>query len=136
MIEITETPIDHVAAVESVRSNRAGAVCSFLGTVRELTGERETARLEYEAYGEMARKSLAGLEAEARRRWPVVELAIVHRVGVLGPGDVAVVIAVSCPHRDEAFEACRWLIDALKGETPIWKKEVAPDGSGEWVHHA
>jgi len=136
MIEITDSPIDQAAVVESVRSNLAGAVCSFLGTVRELTGDRQTARLEYEAYPEMARKSLAGLEAEARGRWPVVDLAIVHRVGRLDPGEVSVVIAVSCPHRDQAFEACRWLIDALKEVVPIWKKEVGPDGQGEWVHHA
>ncbi len=136
MIKISEFPIDAAAVVESVRSNLAGAVCSFLGTVREVTGARQTARLEYEAYPEMARKSLAGLEAEARGRWPVVDLAIVHRVGRLGPGEVAVVIAVSCPHRDQAFEACRWLIDTLKEVVPIWKKEVDPEGAGEWVHHA
>jgi molybdopterin synthase catalytic subunit len=134
MIEITEAPIDHAALTEQVRSNLSGAVCTFLGTVRELTGERRTAALEYEAYHEMALKKLAELEAEARRRWPINELAMVHRVGHLDLGDVSVVVAVSCPHRQQAFEACRWLIDTLKEVVPIWKKEVWADGTEEWVH--
>ncbi len=102
---------------------RAGAVCTFLGTVRELTGERRTVALDYEAYPEMALKKLAELEDEARRRWPIIELALVHRVGDLDLGEVSVVVAVSCPHREQAFEACRWLIDTLKEVVPIWKKE-------------
>ena len=134
MIEITPDPIDHAAITERVRSNQAGAVCSFLGTVREMTGDRRTVALDYEAYPAMAIKSLAGLEAEARSRWPIVELAIVHRVGHLDLGEVSVVVAVSCPHRHQAFDACRWLIDALKEVTPIWKKEAWADGTEEWVH--
>jgi molybdopterin synthase catalytic subunit len=134
MIDITDAPIDHVAVTEKVRSNRAGAVVSFLGTVREMTGDRRTAALDYEAYPEMALKKMAELEAEARRRWPVIEAAIVHRVGHLDPGAVSVVVAVSCPHRDQAFEACRWLIDTLKQVVPIWKKELWSDGGEEWVH--
>ena len=134
MIDLTDAPIDHAAVTERVRSNRAGAVVSFLGTVRELTGDRRTTALDYEAYPEMALKKLAELEAEARRRWPVIEAAIVHRVGHLDPGEVSVVVAVSCPHRDQAFEACRWLIDTLKQVVPIWKKEVWADGGAEWVH--
>ncbi len=134
MIEITEVPIDHSAVTESVRSNGAGAVCTFLGTVRELTGSRRTVSLDYEAYPEMALKKLAELEEEARRRWPIIELAIVHRVGNLDLGEVSVVVAVSCPHRQDAFEACRWLIDTLKAVVPIWKKETWADGSEEWVH--
>lgn len=134
MIEIIETPIDHAALVERVRDNRAGAVCLFLGTVREITGDRRTASLEYEAYPEMARAKLAELEAEARRRWPVIEAAIVHRVGHLDLGEVSVAVAVSCPHRRQAFEACQWLIDTLKEVVPIWKKETWADGGEEWVH--
>lgn len=134
MIEITQAPIDHAALTERVRSNLAGAVCTFLGTVREMTGDRRTASLDYEAYPEMAAKKMAELEAEARRRWPIQEVAVVHRVGHLGLGEVSVVVAVSCPHRDQAFEACRWLIDTLKEIVPIWKKEVWANGSEEWVH--
>jgi molybdopterin synthase catalytic subunit len=134
MIEITESPIDHAAVTERVRSNNAGAVCSFLGTVREMTGDRRTASLDYEAYPGMALRKMKEIEAEARRRWPVIEAAIVHRVGHLELGDVSVVVAVSCPHRHQAFDACRWLIDTLKEVVPIWKKEVWADGTEEWVH--
>jgi molybdopterin synthase catalytic subunit len=134
MIEITETPIDHAALTEQVRSSRAGAVVTFLGTVREMTGDRRTTSLDYEAYPEMARARLADLESEARRRWPVIEAAIVHRVGHLGLGEVSVAVAVSCPHRKQAFEACRWIIDTLKEVVPIWKRELWADGTDEWVH--
>src|SRR3954451_9577288 len=105
MIEITAAPIDHAALTERVRSVRAGAVCTFLGTVREMTGDRRTASLDYEAYREMAQAKMAELEAEARRRWPVVDVAIVHRVGHLGLGEISVAIAVSCPRRHQAFDA-------------------------------
>jgi molybdopterin synthase catalytic subunit len=134
MIAITEAPIDHAAITEGVRSNNAGAVCSFLGTVREMTGDRRTASLDYEAYPEMALKKMAELEDEARSRWPILEAALVHRVGHLELGEISVVVAVSCPHRGQAFEACRWLIDRLKEVVPIWKKEVWADGTEEWVH--
>ena len=82
----------------------------------------------------MALKKLAELEQEARKRWPIIEVAIVHRVGHLDLGEISVVVAVSCPHRNEAFEACRWLIDTLKQVAPIWKRETWADGSHEWVH--
>ncbi len=124
MIEITPDRIDATPIIESVRTPLAGAVCSFLGTVREITGETRTIGLEYEAYPVMAAKKLAELEAEARSRWPILEAALVHRVGRLDPGEISVVVAVSCPHRQEAFEACRWLIDTLKEVVPIWKKDV------------
>jgi molybdopterin synthase catalytic subunit len=134
MIEITAAPIDHAALTERVRTPLAGAVCTFLGTVRELTGDRRTASLEYEAYPDMALKKMAELEAEARRRWPIIDVAVVHRVGLLDLGEVSVVVAVSSPHRQQAFEACQWLIDTLKDVVPIWKKELWADGSEEWVH--
>jgi molybdopterin synthase catalytic subunit len=134
MIEITEIPIDHAALAERVRSRNAGAICTFLGTVREMTGDRRTASLDYEAYPEMALNTMAELEAEARRRWPILDVALVHRVGHLELGEISVVVAVSCPHRHQAFDACRWLIDTLKEVVPIWKKEVWADGSEEWVH--
>jgi molybdopterin synthase catalytic subunit len=134
MIEITALPLDHAAITERVRSPLAGAVCTFLGTVREVTGGRQTRSLTYEAYPEMAERKLVELEAEARRRWPITELALVHRIGDLDLGDVSVVVAVSCPHRQQAFDACRWLIDILKEVVPIWKKEVWADGTEEWVH--
>ena len=134
MIKITTESIDHSALTDLVRSPMAGAVCLFLGTVREFTGDRRTVALAYESYPEMALKKMAELEDEARRRWPVIELAIVHRVGNLDLGEVSVAVAVSCPHRQDSFEACRWLIDTLKAVVPIWKKEIWADGTEEWVH--
>jgi molybdopterin synthase catalytic subunit len=134
MIEITSSPIDHAAVTERLRANHAGAVCTFLGTVRDLTGDRKTVALRYEAYPEMALKKLGELETEARARWPIIELALVHRIGDLGPGEVSVVVAVSTPHRHQAFDACRWLIDTLKAVVPIWKRETWDDGKEEWVH--
>jgi molybdopterin synthase catalytic subunit len=134
MIEITDGPIDHGEVADRVRSNRAGAVCVFLGTTREITGGRETQFLDYEAYPGMARKKLEELEQSARARWPVEGVALVHRVGRVGPGETSVVVAVSTPHRRDAFEACQWLMDRLKEEVPIWKKETWGDGAEEWVH--
>ena len=136
MIALTHDPIDYAALVERVRRPGCGAVVLFLGTVRDLTGEHVTVFLEYEAYAAMAEKKLAEIEAEVRRRWPVGEIAIVHRLGRLEVGDVSVAVAVSCPHRGEAFDAGRYAIDTLKELVPIWKKENAPDGTGEWVHQS
>ena len=133
MIEITDQTIETAAVLQRVASTQAGAVVLFLGTARELTGDRRTASLEYECYGAMARKQLAALEAEARGRWPLVGCAIVHRIGRLELGETAVAIAVSAPHRCEAFEAGQWLIDTLKQVVPIWKKENWADGTSEWV---
>jgi molybdopterin synthase catalytic subunit len=134
MVEITENPLDHASLTDRVRHNNAGAVCAFLGTVREMTGDRQTVVLDYEAYPEMALKKMAELEAEARRRWPLIEVAIVHRVGRLGLGEISVVVAVSCPHRGDSFDACRWLIDTFKEVVPVWKRETWADGREEWVH--
>jgi molybdopterin synthase catalytic subunit len=133
-IELTDATIDHAPLVERVRDRDAGAVCLFLGTVRERTGDLVTTELEYEAYPGMALAKLRELTAEARRRWPVRRLAIVHRVGTLALGDIAVAIAVGTPHRAEGFAACQWLMDTIKADVPIWKKERWADGREEWVH--
>lgn len=134
MILLTESPIDYHALTESVRSAQAGAVVLFLGTVRELTLGRRTVALDYEAYPQMAQAKLAELETAARSRWPIIDVGIVHRLGHLELGDISVAIAVSCPHRGQAFEAGQFLIDELKVSVPIWKKENWDDGSTEWVH--
>jgi molybdopterin synthase catalytic subunit len=134
MISLTHQPIDSTALMDHVGSSQAGAVVLFLGTVREMTGGRRTVALDYECYPEMAEKKLAELEAEARRRWPIVECAIVHRLGHLELGEASVAVAVSTPHRQDAFEAGKWLIDTLKEVVPIWKKENWDDGTTEWVH--
>lgn len=136
MVLLTNEPIDYAELTEQVRSSAAGAVVLFLGTVRELTAGRQTVALDYEAYPEMARAKMSELEATARDRWPVVELAMIHRLGHLELGDISVAIAVSCPHRQQAFEAGKYLIDEFKSIVPIWKKENWSDGSTEWVHPA
>ena len=134
MIEITRSAIDSGGILARLNSRAAGAVCLFLGTVREMTAGRRTIALEYEAYPEMAERKLAELEAEARARWPILEVVIVHRVGRLELGEASVAVGVNSPHRADAFEACRWLIDTLKQTVPIWKKEEWSDGTEEWIH--
>ena len=135
MIEITEGPIDHAALTERVRSNQAGAVCTFLGTVREMTGDRRTvvARLRglsRDGPQEAGRAGGRGPRAAGRSSRRRSSTASGH----LDLGEISVAVAVSCPHRDQAFEACRWLIDTLKEVVPIWKKEIWADGTEEWVH--
>ncbi len=133
-ILITDQSIDYTAVTERVRSNDCGAVVLFMGTVREMTAGRQTVALDYEAYPEMAQQMLQQLITEARSEWPVHTIAIVHRVGHLDLGEISVAIAVSSPHRAQAFEAGRFLIDRLKEIVPIWKKENWSDGTSEWEH--
>lgn len=134
MIQLTDDPIDTQTLLNRVRHPKAGAVVLFLGTTRKLTGGRQTVALDYEAYREMAERQLAELEAEARRRWPVIECSITHRLGRVPPTEASVAIAVSTPHRSDAFAAGQWLIDSLKHDVPIWKREQWADGTQEWVH--
>lgn len=134
MIELTHEVIDYHQLTERVRSNQAGAVVLFLGTVREMTAERRTLALNYDAFPEMAIAKMEELEAEARDRWPVIDVAISHRLGHLELGEISVAVVVSSPHRDVAFEAGRFLIDTLKVTVPVWKKENWSDGTTEWVH--
>ena len=134
MIELTHQTIDTAKVLAEVGSSEAGAVVLFLGTTREFTDGRQTESLDYEAYSEMAAAQLAEMEAEARRRWPITHCAIVHRLGHVALAEASVAIAVSTPHRHDAFEAGRWLIDTLKEVIPIWKKENWADGTAEWVH--
>ncbi len=134
MVQLTKERIDYSALTERVRRNDCGAVVTFLGTVRELTGGWVTVALEYEAYPGMAEKKMTEIERETRARWPVGDMMMVHRLGHLELGEVSVAVAVSCPHRGQAFEACHYAIDKLKEMVPIWKKESWADGSTEWVH--
>ncbi|HEX5272077.1 MAG TPA: molybdenum cofactor biosynthesis protein MoaE [Gemmataceae bacterium] len=134
MILLTPDPIDHAALTEAVRRADCGAVVTFLGTVRDLTDGKVTVALDYEAYPGMAEAKMAEIERDTRQRWPVGEMLMVHRTGHLTVGEVSVAVAVSCPHRAQAFEACHHAIDRLKELVPIWKKENWADGSTEWVH--
>jgi molybdopterin synthase catalytic subunit len=132
-IRLTAKALDAGAAVRAVNCAAAGGVDVFVGTTRaERHAEAgELLRLEYEAYPEMAVGEMEKLAGQARARWPILGLAMWHRVGPVAVGEPSVVIAVSCPHRGEAFEACRFLIDELKKTVPIWKKEVY-EGESRW----
>lgn len=134
MVQLTRDEIDYRLLTEKVRRGECGAVVTFLGTVRDLTGDRVTVALDYEAYPAMAEKKMREIETDAHGRWPIGEVAIAHRLGRLEVGDISVAVAVSSPHRAQAFEACRHIIDRLKELVPIWKKENWADGSTEWVH--
>ncbi len=131
-IKILVTPLDVQSIYTSCSNSSAGAVNMFVGTVRNKTQSKEVIRLEYEAYDSMAIKEIEKLVTKAQEQWPILKAIIHHRVGVLDIGDEAVVIAVSTPHREASFEACKFLIDSLKKTVPIWKKEVFKDGD-EWV---
>jgi molybdopterin synthase catalytic subunit len=134
MVRLTSDVIDFSALVESVRRPECGAVVLFLGTVRDRTGDQLTAALDYEAYVPMAQAQLAQVEAETRARWPIADIALVHRLGHLVVGEVSVAVAVSSPHRAEAFAAGQYAIDRLKEVVPIWKRENSPSGEQHWVH--
>lgn len=134
MIRLTREVIDYQTLTQGVRSHQAGAVLLFLGTVRELTDGRQTVALDYEGYPEMAIAQLEQLEVAAREKWQLTDVAIEHRLGHLELGEISVAVAVSSPHREQAFLAGKFLIDELKVRVPIWKQENWADGTTEWVH--
>ena len=131
-IKLLESPLDIAQCIASVASDNAGGIDVFIGTVRNLTKGRRVLRLEFEAYEPMAIAEMEKIAREAEALFAVDRIAIYHRVGMLGIGETAVVIAVSTPHRHAAFEACRYAIDTLKQTVPIWKKEFFEDGE-VWV---
>ncbi|AII52149.1 molybdenum cofactor biosynthesis protein MoaE [Hymenobacter sp. APR13] len=132
-IDLTDQPIDVSAALRSVEADGAGAINTFIGTVRNKSTGRPVVRLEYEAYDSMALHQLRKVAEQAAEQWPMVEkITVVHRKGTLYIGDVAVVVAVSTPHRAESFTACQYIIDTLKQVVTIWKKEFYEDGD-VWV---
>lgn len=134
MIQLTDEPIDVAALLATAQRPDAGAVVLFLGITREFTGQRQTVELDYEAYETMAELELAKLESTACQRWPLVDCSIVHRIGRVPIAEASVAIVASAPHRGEAFAAAKWLIDTIKEQVPIWKRERWADGSTEWVH--
>jgi molybdopterin synthase catalytic subunit len=132
MIKIADQSIDIQACIDAAQSERAGAIDVFIGTVRNHNNAKEVVRLEFETYDVMAVKKMEELANKARERWDIEKIVMIHRKGVLQIGDIAVVIAVSTPHRAASFEACQWLIDTLKTVVPIWKKEIY-EGGEEWL---
>ncbi len=132
MYEISKEPINIQAVIDKVVQREAGAITTFIGTVRELTNGKKTLFLIYDAYAAMAVKKLEQIGCEIEERWAGSRVAITHRVGRLDITDVAVVIAVSTPHRADAYEANRYAIERIKEIVPIWKKEHWEDGES-WM---
>jgi molybdopterin synthase catalytic subunit len=129
---LTADPIDVAAFLEEARPSD-GAVCVFVGVVRNESEGRASVAIEYEAYGAMAESQMARIANSLAAKWPRATVRMRHRVGRLAVGETSVAIAAAAPHRDEAFAVCRAAIEEIKKCVPIWKKEIRPDGSSEWV---
>ena len=129
---LTEDPIDFAAVVREVEDERAGAIATFLGTVRSESRGHNVVRLEYEAYEGMAENVMSDLAEGLKERYDLCAVAITHRVGVCEIGEASVAIAVAAPHRQDALAACKDAIDTLKETVPLWKKEVY-EGGEEWI---
>ena len=132
MFRVTDKPIDLQALVDCVTDPEAGAIATFIGTTRNNNQGRKVIALDYEAYPEMAEKELARLGEEAKRKWQICRIAIVHRIGPVQITEPSVIIAVSAAHREAAFAACRFAIEEIKKTVPIWKKEVY-EGGEIWI---
>ena len=148
MIELTDAAIDTTRVLADVRDPACGAEVLFVGTTRQWTSppraasaspaadvsDLETSHLVYDAYQDMARTQMSKLELEARQRWPIRQVVMIHRLGTVAVSEASVAVAVSAPHRREAFEAASWLIDELKRQVPIWKQEHYVQRGATWIH--
>ncbi|MEP6801771.1 MAG: molybdenum cofactor biosynthesis protein MoaE [Acidobacteriota bacterium] len=130
---LTDAPIDAASLLAAARTSDGG-VCSFFGVVRDHHLGRATKRIAYESYGPMAEAEIGKIVEGLAREWPDTQVLVRHRVGMLEIGDVAVAIVAWSPHRAESFAACRAAIDRIKATVPIWKREIHPDGTSEWVN--
>ena len=136
-VSISAAPVDVAAAIGASATLETGGIGVFVGTVRSsasvtAAADRQVTRLEYEAHPTLAEQTMRELALEAAHKWDLVRVVAIHRTGTCELGEPTVVIACSAPHRAAALDACRWLIDAIKANVEIWKKEVYADGS-EWV---
>ena len=129
---LTDSPLDSQSITQLVAKPEQGGLVLFTGNVRNKTQGKSVLRLEYEAYEPMAISEMEKIRQTVLQKWPKARIAIHHRVGILEIGEAAVLIAVSTPHRAQAFEACQFAIDTLKEQVPIWKKEIFEDGE-VWV---
>ena len=132
MVAIQQTPIDVDQIIREISTPRSGGIDVFIGVVRNHSQGKRVRQLEYSAYVPMAEKLMADIEQEIKTKWTIEKVTLVHRIGLLQVGEVAVVTAVSASHRDAAFEACRYAIDRVKAIVPIWKKEYYEEGLA-WV---
>jgi len=138
-VDVVSGPIDIAAVRSHVCGHDAfGGICTFEGATRADPDRAHgrIVRLEYEADEDMAKAQMQRLADEALARWGPGRIAVAHRIGPVAPGEVSVMIVVACGHRAEAFSACRWLIDMLKRDVPIWKRDVYADGFERWVEPA
>ncbi len=131
-IKLSEKALSESECFQLVSDPSAGGTVVFVGTVRNQTKGKKVVRLDFEAYGPMAKKEMEKIAMQVEKKWNALHIAIHHRVGSLEIGELPVIIAVSTPHRKEAFEACQYAIDTLKETVPIWKKEIFEDGE-VWV---
>jgi len=137
--QISESPLDVGAAISAASGDQLGGIAVFIGTVRDVpsvdaNADRPVARLDYEAHPELAHIRLREIAADAAQKWDVRKVVAVHRTGSCDLGEPTVVVACGSPHRRDALEACRWIIDTIKSEVPIWKREVYADSGGSaWV---
>jgi molybdopterin synthase catalytic subunit len=137
VLAVSPDPINHAAVQAAVADDAHGAVTYFAGVVRDHHEGKAVTHIDYEVHADMARTILAGIAAEVAAKWPDATMACVHRHGVVQVGEASVAIAVSTPHRAESFDACRYVIERIKQDLPVWKKEFHPDGSHTWAacHH-
>jgi molybdopterin synthase catalytic subunit len=133
MSYLTREPISLDALLAQVAAPECGGTCVFLGTVRNGPEEGGVTSIEYTAYAEMAEAELARIVALARERWPDARVAVRHRLGLVAVGEPSVAVVAAAPHRAQAFDACRYVIEGVKARLPVWKKEVRADGSEVWV---
>ncbi len=129
----TDTPIYLDQFFSFSPSPKSGALAFFVGVARDHDHGRPVKKLFYECYASMADRAVQGLIEEAKMKWPLEEVRILHRVGDLAIGDIAVVVAVASAHREEAFQACQFLIEEIKHSVPVWKKQTYEDWTSEWV---
>ena len=130
---LTRTRISIDALLAEVSSAACGGTCLFLGTVRSGPEEQGVTAIEYSAYEAMVEAEFGRLLADAGARWPEARIAVRHRLGVIPSGEASIAIAAAAPHRAEAFEACRFVIEEVKRRIPVWKKELRVDGTETWV---
>ena len=130
---ISRKPINPAKVLKSVNDEEAGGTVLFIGTIRNQTDGKKVKGLDYEVYRKMAKREIAKLEEEIRKRWPIKSIRMIHREGKLKVGEVSVVVAVSAEHRGEAFDAARYAIDMIKESFPIWKREKFSGGRKVWA---
>lgn len=134
MFKVTLDPLSVQQMNDLVKRPTDGAVVTFDGIVRNNFAGRAVRYLEYQAYAEMAEQKMAEIGAEVQRKFPIGDIAIIHRLGRLEIGESSIVVAVAAPHRHAAFEACAYAMDRVKEEVPVWKKEFFADGEDHWVN--